>query len=340
VVRRGSPKWHFASASDESILLLIKLRMANEANLNANETAHHSGAAEWVILSLPGLIWGASYLFIADSLGAIGPGGVTLVRLIVGFLTLSLFPAARKSVLRSDWPKILALGAFWMAFPLSMFPFAERYVSSALTGMLNGANPLFTTSVAALIAWKLPSRRVILGIAIGMAGAVVIALPTLSEGNSTVVGVGMILAALVSYGVALNLASPLQQRNGSLPVVLRAQLVAMVLVAPIGWRDVLHMKWAPGPLLALLALGVLSTGIAFAIMAVSSGRYGATRASSAAFLIPAEALVLGIIFRHEHVALISVLGGVVCVGGALIMRSRPAVAKPVEALTSSSVPQT
>ncbi|HJZ64639.1 MAG TPA: DMT family transporter [Candidatus Acidoferrum sp.] len=171
--------------------------MSDQSNSNPNGAAHHPGAAEWVILSLPGLIWGASYLFIADSLGAIGPGGVTLVRLVIGFLTLSLFPSARKPVLRSDWWKIVALGVFWLAFPLGMFPFAERYVSSALTGMLNGANPLFTTSVAALIAWKLPSRRVMVGIAIGMAGTIVMGLPTLSEGHSTVAGVGMILVALV-----------------------------------------------------------------------------------------------------------------------------------------------
>jgi len=295
----------------------------------------HSVAAEWLILSLPGWIWGASYLFTADALGLMGPGGVTFVRLAIGFLTLSLFPSARKPVLRSDWGKILALGAFWMAFPLSMFPFAERHVSSALTGMLNGANPLFTATVAALLAWKLPSRRVIVGIAIGMAGAVVIALPTLSEGHSTIAGVGMILVALVSYGVALNLASPLQQRNGALPVILRAQLVAMVLVAPFGLRDVFHIRWAPGPLAALLALGVLSTGVAFAIMSVSAGRFGATRASSAAFLIPAEALVLGVIFRGEHVALLSLLGGVICVMGALIMRSESGARKPSEALASS-----
>src|SRR5579859_5805716 len=155
--------------------------MANEPNSNTTVTAHHSGAADWVILSLPGMIWGASYLFIADALGAIGPGGVTLVRLVIGVLTLFLFPSARKPVLRSDWPKILVLGVFWMAFPLSMFPFAERHVSSALTGMLNGANPLFTTSVAALIAWKLPTRRVKVGIAIGMAGTIVMGLPTLGE---------------------------------------------------------------------------------------------------------------------------------------------------------------
>ncbi len=314
--------------------------MANEANSMTSSAGVRSGAAEWLILSLPGLIWGASYLFIADSLGAIGPGGVTFVRLAIGFLTLSLFPPARKPVLRSDWGKIVALGAFWMAFPLSMFPFAERYVSSALTGMLNGANPLFTASVAALIAWKLPSRRVIVGIAIGMAGAVVIALPALGEGHSTIAGVGMILAALVSYGVALNLASPLQQRNGALPVILRTQFVALILVAPIGLRDVFHIRWAPGPLAALLALGVLSTGIAFAIMSVSAGRFGATRASSAAFLIPAEALLLGVLFRGEHVAVLSVIGGVVCVAGALIMRSGPATAKrSVDAASAEPNPQ-
>ena len=297
--------------------------MAGEANSMASSSVSRSGAADWLILSLPGLIWGASYLFIADALGAIGPGGVTFVRLAVGFLTLCFFPSARKPVQRSDWPKIVALGVFWMAFPLSMFPFAERYVSSALTGMLNGANPLFAAAVAALVAWRFPSRRVVVGIIVGMAGTVVIALPTLGEGHSTIAGVGMILAALVSYGVALNLASPLQQRNGALPVILRTQLVALVLVAPFGLRDVFHIQWVPGPLAALLALGVLSTGVAFAIMSVSAGRFGATRASSTAFLIPAEALLLGVIFRGEHVALLSVIGGVICVVGALIMRSGP-----------------
>jgi drug/metabolite transporter (DMT)-like permease len=327
------------------MLFLTKSPMATKAKLASPTAASYAntsraGAADWVVLSLPGMIWGASYLFIADALGAIGPGGVTFVRLVIGFLTLSLFPSARKPVLLSDWPKIVALGVFWMAFPLSMFPFAERHVSSALTGMLNGANPLFAAAVAAMIAWKLPSRRVIAGIVIGMVGTVVMGLPTLREGHSTVAGVGMILAALVSYGVALNLASPLQQRSGALPVVLRAQLVALMLVAPIGFKDVLHVKWAPGPLAALLALGVLSTGIAFAIMSVSAGRFGAARAASTAFLIPAEALVLGVVFRGEHVALVSVFGGAICVVGALIMRSERRSNRSTEVLTSSPAPQT
>ena len=59
-----------------------------------------------------------------------------------------------------------------------------------------------------------------------------VAWPTLGEGRSSLDGVLLILAALVSYGFALNLARPLQQRNGALPVIWRAQAVALVLTAP------------------------------------------------------------------------------------------------------------
>src|SRR4029077_19765129 len=114
---------------------------------------------------------------------------------------------------------------------------------------------------------------------------------------------------------------------GAMPVILRAQFVALLLFAPFALRDVFALRWVPGALAALLALGVLSTGVAFAIMSVSAGRFGATRASSAAFLIPAEALFLGVLFRGEHVAALSVIGGAVCVAGALIMRSSPAAKK-------------
>jgi drug/metabolite transporter (DMT)-like permease len=282
--------------------------------------ARHSASADWLLLATPGLIWGASFLFIAEGMRAIAPAGVTFVRLLVGFATLSLFPAARKPVSRSDWVGITLLGVLWMAFPLSMFPFAERHVSSALTGMLNGANPLFTAIVAAVIARCAPSRRVMAGLAVGMAGAVLMAIPASGEGSTSAAGVAMILAALLSYGFALNIAIPLQQRSGALPVVWRAQIIAILLTAPLGLPDLLAARWTLGPLLALVALGAFGTGVAYVVMSVAAGRLGATRASSTTFLIPAVALVLGIVVRHERVGLLSVLGSVVCVSGAWLMR--------------------
>jgi drug/metabolite transporter (DMT)-like permease len=275
---------------------------------------------DWILLIVPGTIWGASFLFIAEGLEAMGPNGVTFTRILVGFLTLSMFPGSRRSIDRSDWIGTALVGVLWMAFPLSMFPYAERHVSSALTGMLNGAVPLFIAIVAAGMARRWPSHEIALGLAVGLLGAVLMGLPALSQGRSTVIGVLLILAALVSYGFALNIARPVQQRQGALPVIWRAQAVALVLTAPLGLPELLRAQWSPAPLLSLIALGALGTGVAYVLTVMAAGRVGATKAAATAFLIPPVSLLLGVLVRGEHVATLSVVGGVVCLAGAWLMR--------------------
>jgi drug/metabolite transporter (DMT)-like permease len=275
---------------------------------------------DWILLIVPGLIWGASFLFIAEGLEAMGPNGVTFTRILVGFLTLALFSGSRRAINRDDWLGTALVGVLWMAFPLSMFPLAERHVSSALAGMLNGAVPLFVAIVAAGIARRWPSRGIALGLAVGLAGGVLMGLPSIGQGRSTTLGVLLILAALVSYGFALNVARPVQQRSGALPVIWRAQAVALVLTAPLGLPEVLRARWSPGPLFSLLALGALGTGVAYVLTVIAAGRVGATKASATAFLIPPVALLLGVLVRGERVAGLSVAGGVVCLAGAWLMR--------------------
>jgi drug/metabolite transporter (DMT)-like permease len=200
---------------------------------------------DFLYLVVPGVIWGASFLFIAEGLTAIGPAGVTFVRILVGFAALSLVPAARRAVPRADWGGIAWLGLLWFALPLSAFPFAQQHVSSALAGMLNGAVPIATAIVAALVARRAPSRGVAVGLAVGLVGAVLVALPSGGQGGSSLRGVLLILAALASYGVALNVARPLQQRHGALPVVWRGLGFALVLTAPLGLPDVVNAHWSP-----------------------------------------------------------------------------------------------
>jgi drug/metabolite transporter (DMT)-like permease len=289
---------------------------------------------DWLLVALPGIIWGASFLFIAEGLNAVGPNGITFIRILVGCLTLSMFPAARKSISREAWPAIALLGLIWFAFPLTMFPYAEQRVSSALTGMLNAVTPLSTAVVAAAIARALPSRKILAGLAVGMLGTVLVAWPSFGEGHSSAIGVLLILVAVLSYGFALNLARPLQQRNGALPVIVRAQAVAAVLTAPLGLKEIAVAHWSPKPVLALLALGALGTGAAFAFIGMAAARVGATRASAAAFFIPPVALLLGVLVRGEHVAALSVLGSAVCVAGAWMIRPQ-APATPVKEVVTS-----
>lgn len=276
--------------------------------------------ADWLLVVFPGLVWGASFLFIAEGLRAVGPNAVTFIRVLIGTCTLALFPAARKGVPAAAWPRIVLLGVLWFAFPLSMFPYAEQHVSSALTGMLNGIVPISVAIVASCIAREVPSARVASGLAVGLAGSVLIALPSVNEGNSSASGIVMILLACVSYGFALNLARPLQQEYGALLVIARALGVATLLTSPFGLRDAMGARWVPNAYLCLLALGIFGTGLAFVSIAMAAGRVGATRASAAAFLIPPVALVLGVIVRGEHVAPLSIFGGAVCLAGAGLIR--------------------
>lgn len=272
------------------------------------------------MILIPGLIWGASFLFIAEGLRAVDPNGVTFLRICVGFATLACFPAARQPVAREDWGKIVWLGVLWFAFPLSMFPFAEQRVSSALTGMLNGANPLFATLVAAFLVKRAPGRGVMTGLAIGLAGTVIMALPAMDAGRNSAVGIAMILIALVSYGFALSLARSLQMKYGAIPVIWRAQAVGLLLTAPLGMSDVMRAHWSVVPLVSIIALGMGGTAIANVLLASAAGRFGAAKASGTTFLIPFVALALGVIVRHEQVALLSVIGSLVCVSGAWFMK--------------------
>jgi drug/metabolite transporter (DMT)-like permease len=72
--------------------------------------------------------------------------------------------------------------------------------------------------------------------------------------------------------------------------------------------------------LALLALGAGGTCLAQVMVATAAGRLGPTKASASTLLIPPVALVLGVAVRGEQVALVSVLGGAVCVLGAWLVR--------------------
>ena len=267
-------------------------------------------------LAVPGLIWSASFYFIAEGLKGFPAAMITPMRLAFGFLTLACVPAARVRLPREAWPRLVLLATIWMAVPLTMFPFAEERVASSVAGMLNGAIPLFVASVATFVYKRRPSRAQLSGLAVGFVGVVLIAAPSLGEGSSSAIGIGLIFVALACYGFALDLAAPLQQRYGSLPVLWNAQVVALVLVIPFAIPSADDVEFAWKPLLMIGALGMFGTALAYVVMAANAGRFGSTRASVTTYLIPVGSLVLGAAILDESVAVLSVLGSAVTLWGA------------------------
>jgi drug/metabolite transporter (DMT)-like permease len=273
-----------------------------------------------LLIVAPGVIWGASFLFIMQGLRAVGPHGVAFTRIGIGFLVLAMVPSARRRIGREAWPRIAVLSVGWLAIPLTLFPFAEQRVSSALAGMLNGAMPLFAAGVAAIIARRMPGRGILIGLAVGLSGVLLIAVPHLGAGRSSAEGVLLVLVAIVLYGISINLARPLQQQFGALPVLVRALGMAALITAPLGLPEVLRGDWSLVPLLSLLALGALGTGAAYVMAAAASGRLGATRASASIFITAPVAMLLGAIFLDEAISFSAVLGAATCIAGAALIR--------------------
>lgn len=291
---------------------------ASTARRVASETAALQ-SIDWLLLAVPGVIWGSSFYFIAIALDSFSPGLITPLRVLIGFLTLSAFPKARAPIPRSAWRNIVLLGVFWLAIPLSAFPFAEQHVSSSVIGMLNGASPLFVALVAIAIARRLPPKGQVIGLAIGLLGVFCIALPTINQGSSSTFGAVLVLGALTLYGVALNLAGPLQREFGALPVLWRAQIIAVILLTPMGLYSLRNSDFAWRPFAAVIVLGVFGTAIAHYAMATLAGRIGSTRASASLYLMPAVSLFLGVVLRGENVAVLAIFGSGIAVLGAWVL---------------------
>jgi drug/metabolite transporter (DMT)-like permease len=274
------------------------------------------GPADWGLLASVAVMWGSSFLLIAEGVEAFSPSVVALVRLACGAATLAALRQAPVQIDREDWPQVAALGLTWMALPMLLFPIAQQWVASSIAGMVNGGAPIFAGTIAALMLRRRPGRRQVAGLAVGFAGVVLITLPSALGAGGSPLGIGLLTIATMLYGVGLNLAVPLQQRYGSLPVLRRAQLVAILVVLPFGIAGLPSSTWSWRAALAVAALGAFGTGLAFVAMAVLVGRVGATRGSVAIYFVPAVAMLLGVVVRGEAIPPLAVAGIVLVVAGA------------------------
>lgn len=283
------------------------------------------GAADWALLAAAASIWGSSFLWIEYGLESFRPPVVTTARVALGVLALAVVPAARRtSIDRGDWPRVVVVGVTWTGIPLLLFPVAQRWIDSSLAGMINGAVPLTTALVTVLVLRVLPGRIQLAGLVAGFGGVVCIAWPSVQDADATALGVALVVAAVFLYGVGVNVAVPLQQRYGSLPVLLRALLVALAIVMPVGLAALPGSEWDPGSAAAMLPLGLLGTGWAYVALVTLSGRAGAARGAVAIYFTPVVAIVLGVVVRHEHVAVISLIGAAFVILGAWLTSRREA----------------
>lgn len=289
--------------------------------------------SDWGIFAAISVIWGASFLFIAIGLESLQPGVVTLLRVGLGALVLNLLPGGRTRVERADRGRLLAVSVLWVGVPFTLFPIAEQHINSAVTGLLNGATPMFVALFGALFFGRRTSGPQLLGVAVGFAGIVLISAPSLSEGSNQAIGVLLVLLATTCYGVATNLVVPLQLRYGSRSVMAKMLALATIWTLPFGLASLPSSRLEAAPIVAVVVLGVVGTGLAFPLMGTLVGRVGATRASFITYLVPVVALALGVVVQSDEVAGLALVGvALVVLGAVLAGRREPTSVSPAPAM--------
>jgi drug/metabolite transporter (DMT)-like permease len=204
-----------------------------------------------------------------------------------------------------------------MAFPFFLYPLAEETVSSAITGMMNGGLPVVVTLVTAIWVQVMPSPRRIVAVLVGFSGIALIAIPSIGDGSTADArGIVLLLIALISYAVAINIARPLQTVYSPATLMLHVELVACVISLPLGIWGAKHSTFSWPALSALALLGVLGTGFAFVLFALLSKRTGAVRSMIPTYFTPIVGTILGKLFNNEPIMWISVFGMLIVIIGA------------------------
>jgi drug/metabolite transporter (DMT)-like permease len=267
-------------------------------------------------------IWGSSFMFMrigAHEFGALPAAGLR-VTIAALFLLPLLLARGLGPQLAQHWKKVLFVGVFNSAIPFVCFTFALLSISTGLSAILNAGVPLF----GALVAWvwlkDRPHGLRVLGLLIGFAGVALLAWDKASfkpdaSGLSSGWAVLACLLACLCYALA---ASYTKRYLGGLPALVTAtgsQLGATLSLAlPTLW---LWPQQNPGTgaWLALLALGVLCTGVAYILYFWLIETIGPARALTVTFVLPVFAVVYGLLFLGETVSLWMLLCAAIIICG-------------------------
>jgi drug/metabolite transporter (DMT)-like permease len=272
-------------------------------------------------LILLAAIWGGSFLFMRISAPVLGPALLIELRVLLAALFLAAVGLVlRKSLqLRAHWKHYLILGFFNSALPFLLFAYAARTLPASVLAVLNATAPMWGALLGAAWSRQTVSARSAAGLVLGTAGvALLVGFDHATARPGAGVAVAAALLAAFCYSVASLYArlaksvEPFANAHGTM-------WTSALMVLPL-----LPLFPASGPLTpgigaAVLALGVLCSGIAYILYFKLIEQVGTTSALTVTFLSPVFGILWGVLFLGETVGWYTAVGSsVVLVGTALV----------------------
>ena len=274
-------------------------------------------------------IWGSSFLYI-KVLDRHWPAlWVAFGRVTLGALTLVVIVALTRQRLSRDrrlWGHCAVVAVLYNAVPFTLFAYGEKHTSSIVAGLWNATTPLWVL-ILALIVFReeRPTRARMAGLVAGFAGVALLLGPWRGIAGGALTGQLACAAAGACYGLAyLYTRRYLSARAESGTSLAAVQLICatgmLALCLPLSGGPSLDLGWAGVG--SLLGLGVLSSGVAFALNYAIVRARGPAQASTVTYLIPVFATILGVAVLGEPLEWNQPVGTALLLAGIAVSQGR------------------
>ncbi len=275
------------------------------------------GAGIWLMLAALSILWGGSFFFVSVAVSALPPLTIVLIRVALAAAVLWSVVMLMRVPLPGSfaaWLALLIMGILNNVIPFTLIVWGQTHIESGLASILNATTPLFGVLLAGLLlSDERFTRMKLLGVFFGFSGTVVMIGPSALQGlGADTLAQLAIVGAALSYGLASVFGrrfkgmgiSPVMAATGqvSLSTLLLLPLVLYV-DRPLSLPMPSVTVW-----LALIALAVLSTALAYILYFRILASAGASNLLLVTFLIPVSAIFLGYSFLHERLESAHFLG--------------------------------
>lgn len=266
------------------------------------------GAPQFLYLAALSALWGSSFMFTKIALESLPPTTIVAGRIALAGAVLVCVLMARGLRLPRDprtWLWFAMLGLTGTMLPFLLINLGQVHVDSGLAAIIVGATPMFTILLAHMMTLdERLTTRALGGVLTGFAGIVVLVGPAALGGLG-----GNLWAQLAIAGGALSygLNNVLARRMRRMPPVVTATGVmicstAMAVPASLAVDGYGIPAASAASLLAVAALGVLSTALGIILFYRLIGETSATFVSMTNYLVPIVGVVWGLALMAEHLA--------------------------------------
>jgi drug/metabolite transporter (DMT)-like permease len=287
-------------------------------------------ASPWwpaLAVSITVVAWASAFVVIRYAAHDLHPGALSLGRLLVASLALSLMMIGRKVVAMSgrEWALTAVIGVAWFAVYSVALNAGEQHVDAGTSAMLIQLAPILIGVLAGILLGEGFPRMLVIGGLVAFVGTLIIGIAT-STGEADLAGVLLVLLSATVYSIAMVAQKVVLRRVGALQVTWLACLIGTIACLSFAGQLLGDLTTAPGlSILGVVYLGLVPTALAFSTWAYALSHTTAGKLGVTTFAVPPITIVLGWLLLGEVPPVLAIVGGALSLVGVAIARMRPRV---------------